>query len=58
MTSLAASLSALDEDQYLIIKRKDRPWFVQFAAQGSFGVRAELVSNSYLAPADQIIVIA
>lgn len=54
VTSLAASLSALDEDQYLIIKRKDRPWFVQFAAQGSFGVRAELVSNSYLAPADQI----
>ncbi len=49
-TSLADALSALDEDQYLILERKDRPWFVQFAAQGNYGLSAELVSNAYLGP--------
>lgn len=53
-TALAANLGALEEDHCLVISRKDRPWFVQFAAQGSFGMRAELVSNSYLDDADDI----
>ncbi len=48
VTSLAATLSALEEDHYLIIQRKNQPWFVQFAAQGAYGLRAEMVSNAFL----------
>ncbi|CAL1241946.1 T3SS (YopN, CesT) and YbjN peptide-binding chaperone 1 [Candidatus Methylocalor cossyra] len=46
--NLVAVLAQLEEDQYLIlsVKRSDR--FVQFAGQGSFGMRAETTSNSYL----------
>ena len=53
-TALASTLSALDEDQFVVISRKDRPWYVQFVALGSFGMRAEMVSNSYLADTEQI----
>ena len=47
-SKLAAALGKLEEDQFLIlsVKRSDR--FVQFAAQGSFGMRVETVSNHYL----------
>jgi hypothetical protein len=45
---LAEALAVLEEDQYLVITEK-RGWaYVQFAGQGSFGVRAECVSNNYL----------
>jgi len=44
----AETLAALEEDQYLVVSAK-RGWaYVQFAAQGSFGLRAECVSNNYL----------
>lgn len=49
---LAETLGALEEDQYLVISAK-RGWaYVQFAAQGSFGLRAESVSNNYLPGSD------
>ena len=45
---LAEALGALEEDQYLVVSAK-RGWaYVQFAGQGSFGLRAECVSNNYL----------
>ena len=45
---LAEALDVLEEDQFLVITEK-RGWaYVQFAGQGSFGVRAECVSNNYL----------
>lgn len=45
---LAETLGALEEDQYLVVSAK-RGWaYVQFAAQGSFGLRAECVGNNYL----------
>jgi hypothetical protein len=45
---LAETLGALEEDQYLVITEK-RGWaYVQFAAQGSFGLHAECVGNNYL----------
>lgn len=47
-TSLASTLGALLEDSYLILTKKDGPGFVQFAAHGAFGMRAEMVSNAYL----------
>jgi hypothetical protein len=53
-TALAAALSAFEEHQYLILERQDRPWYVQFAAQGNYGLRTELVSNAYLGPEDQL----
>jgi len=45
---LAEALSVMDEDQYLIISSKTDNRYVQFSAQGSFGMRAETVSNTYL----------
>jgi len=53
--TLAETLAALDTDQFLILFPKDRPaWYVQFAVQGVHGLRGELVSNSYLAPEQQL----
>ena len=45
---LARSIADLDDDEFLIITRKDRHYFVQFAGQGGFGMRVEAVSNAYL----------
>ena len=47
---LAAVLGGLEEDQYLILspKRGDSR-FIQFACQGSYGMRVETTSNDYLA---------
>ena len=46
--ALAAVLGDMAEDEYLVISRKGTDYFVQFAAQGSFGMRAEAVSNTYI----------
>jgi hypothetical protein len=46
--NLAASLEVLDEDEYLILISKVNGRFIQFVCQGSFGMRAEAVSNNYL----------
>src|ERR1039457_5449743 len=45
---LAEALDVLEEDQFLDITEKSGWAYVQFAGQGSFGVRAECVSNNYL----------
>src|ERR1035441_6380341 len=51
---LAEALDVLEEDQFLVITEK-RGWaYVQFAGQGSFGVRAQCVSNNYLDEAHEI----
>lgn len=47
-------LGKLQEDQYLIVSVKDSNRFVQFAGQGSFGMRVETTSNSYLAKPEQL----
>lgn len=46
--NLAAALGVMEEDQFLVIAAKAGWRFVQFAIQGSFGVRAESISNHYL----------
>jgi hypothetical protein len=47
-SKLSEALGVLEEDQYLVIAAK-RGWaYVQFAGQGSYGIRAECVSNNYL----------
>ena len=49
-SDLAACLSVLEEDEYLILSYKRANLFVQFAGQGNFGMRAEAVSNVYITP--------
>jgi hypothetical protein len=51
---LAAVLEKLEEDQYLILSVKGSHRFIQFAAQGSFGMRVETTSNSYLAKPERL----
>lgn len=51
---LAIALGKLEEDQFLILSVKRSNRFVQFAAQGSFGMRVETTSNSYLAKPEQL----
>ncbi|MDE3009322.1 MAG: hypothetical protein KGI67_00390 [Pseudomonadota bacterium] len=45
---LAKALAQLEEDQFLVIDLKHGSRYVQFAAQGAHGMRAETVSNGYL----------
>lgn len=52
--NLASVLSDMIEDQFLIINVKQSNRFIQFAAQGSFGMRAEISSNAYLPVSDRI----
>ncbi len=53
-TSVADVLAHLKEDQFLIISAKKSNRFVQFAGQGSFGLRAEVVANAFLSPGEWI----
>lgn len=53
---LAAALATLSEDQNLILSVENRQRFVQFAGSGASGLRAEAVSNAFLAEADQLTV--
>ena len=45
---LTRSIAALDEDEFLIITTKRIFRFIQFSAQGGFGMRVEAVSDAYL----------
>ncbi len=51
---LSGVLSKMVEDQMLVISEKDSSRFVQFAAQGGFGLRAEISSNAYLSESDRL----
>jgi len=51
---LAAILETLEEDQFLILSVKHSYRFIQFAAQGSFGIRIETASNCYLDRPEQL----
>jgi hypothetical protein len=65
-TRLGRALSVLEEDNFLILSvkgtgaelgedgRPGSPRYVQFAGQGTFGLRAEAVSNAYLAGPEQL----
>ena len=47
---LALCLGDLDEDEFLILSHKRINYFVQFAAQGKFGMRAEAACNNFIEP--------
>lgn len=46
-SELTHALADLDEDEFLILTTKKGWYYVQFAAQGSFGMRAEATSNGF-----------
>jgi hypothetical protein len=52
--ALVAALGDLSEDECLVISRKRYHYFVQFAAQGSYGMRTEAVSNAYIEEPDRL----
>jgi hypothetical protein len=45
---LDVALGAMEEDEFLVVQIKKKNRYVQFAAQGAFGMRAEAASNFYL----------
>lgn len=49
--SLGSVLSNLQEDQFLIVSVKRTGQFIQFAGQGSFGMRCETSSNELISKA-------
>ncbi len=51
---LAAALATLEDDQNLILAVEHRQRFVQFTGSGASGLRAEAVSNGYLAETNQL----
>ena len=54
-TDLAVCLGDLEEDECLIVSCKRANYFVQFAAQGKHGMRAEAVSNSFIEPPEALL---
>lgn len=52
--SVASVIARLKEDQFLIISAKRSNRFIQFAGQGSYGLRAEVVANVFLSPGERI----
>lgn len=51
---LQAELSRMVEDQFLVITIKETNRFVQFAAQGAKGMRAEATSNHFLSGRERL----
>ena len=47
-------LSEMQEGQFLVLTLKETNRFVQFAAQGALGMRAEATSNHFLSGQDQL----
>ena len=52
--ALASAISDLDEDEFLVVERKNTNYFVQFAALGFFGLRVEAAANVYQQRANRI----
>ena len=55
---LARCLSDLAEDEHLILSYKNANYYVQFCAQGSFGMRAEAVSNAFILPVQAVLTVS
>ncbi|MDZ7630260.1 MAG: HD domain-containing protein [Gemmatimonadaceae bacterium] len=53
--ALALCLGAMNEDEFLVISHKRASYYVQFAAEGSYGMRAEAACNTFIAPEDSLI---
>lgn len=53
--NLAECLRVLEEDEYLIVSYKDANYYVQFADQGWYGIRAEASSNAFIEPPQALL---
>lgn len=51
---LQDAFSRMEEDQFLVLSIKETNRFVQFAAQGAGGMRAEATSNHYLSGRERL----
>ena len=51
---LAKVLKNMQEDQFLVLSVKRSGLYVQFAGQGSYGLRMETTSNQYLSKMEQL----
>lgn len=54
-SSLADCLAVMDEDEFLVLSYKRATYYVQFAALGSYGMRMEASSNSFIEPQASLI---
>jgi hypothetical protein len=45
--NLGSALAAMTEDQYLILSKKESNQYIQYYAQGAWGMRIETISNYY-----------
>jgi hypothetical protein len=52
---LTLCLADLSEDEFLVISSKRLDYYVQFAAQGLFGMRAEATSNAFIKSGDDVL---
>jgi hypothetical protein len=48
---LALCLASLSDNEFLVISSEGASYYVQFAAQGQLGMRAEAMSNTFAKPA-------
>ena len=54
-SDLALCLADLSEDEFLILASKRKNYYIQFAAQGNFGMRAEATSNVYVEQSSELL---
>jgi hypothetical protein len=55
---LAEALRVLEAEEFLLLVARESGYFVQFAAQGAGGMRAEAVCNTFILEADPALATA
>lgn len=55
--NLAICLADLEEDDVLIVEHKQAIYYLQFAARGAFGMRAEAACNTYIEPPEAALTV-
>jgi len=55
--NLALCVSALEQDEYLILRHRDRNVYIQVADRGPDGVRIEAAGNNYIEPPEALLTV-
>lgn len=55
--NLAVCLADLEEDDVLIVEHKRAIYYLQFAARGAFGMRAEAACNTFIEPPEAALTV-
>lgn len=53
--NLASCISALEEDEFLLVARKTSNYYIQFAGLGWHGIRGEAVSNNFIESPEELL---